>query len=55
MSKFQLNTIQEVLGYDTQQAEQLIQLMDETGDHPDWSEFSTKQFRNHFKMVLAGI
>jgi hypothetical protein len=55
MSKYQLNTIQEVLGCDIKQAEHLIQLMDETGDHPDWSEFSTKQFRSHFKMVLAGF
>ena len=55
MNKFQLNTIQEVLGYNIQQAEELIQLMDETGDHPDWSEFSTKQFCSHFKMVLASF
>jgi hypothetical protein len=55
MSKYQLNTIQEVLGCDIKQAEHLIQLMDETGDHPDWSEFSTKQFRSHFKIVLAGF
>ena len=55
MSKYQLETIQEVLGCDIKQAEDLIQLMDETNDHPDWSEFSTKQFRSHFKMVLAGF
>jgi hypothetical protein len=55
MSKFQLQTIQEVLGFDIKQAENLIQLMDTTGDHPDWSEFSNTQFRKHFKMVLAGF
>jgi hypothetical protein len=55
MSKFQLQTIQEVLGFDTKQAENLIELMDTTGDHPDWSEFSNTQFRKHFKMVLAGF
>jgi hypothetical protein len=55
MSKFQLETIQAVLGCDIKQAEELIQLMDETGDYPDWSEYSTKQFQNHFKMVLAGF
>lgn len=55
MSKFQLQTIQEVLGFDTKQAENLIELMDTTGDHPDWSEFSTTQFRKHFRMVLAGF
>lgn len=55
MSKFQLETIQAVLGCNIKQAEELIQLMDETGDYPDWSEYSTKQFQNHFKMVLAGF
>jgi hypothetical protein len=55
MSKFQLNTIQGVLGYDIKQAEHLMQLMDETGDQPDWSEFSDQQFQSHFKMVLAGF
>lgn len=55
MSKFQLKTIQEVLGCDIKQAEELMELMDQTGDYPDWSEYSNKQFRNHFKDVLAGI
>lgn len=55
MSKFQLNTIQAVLGCDIKQAEDLMQLMEETGDEPDWSEFSDRQFRSHFKMVLAGF
>ena len=55
MSKFQVETIQQVLGCDTKQAEELIQLMDETGDYPDWSEFSNRQFKSHFKMVLAGF
>jgi len=55
MSKFQVETIQQVLGCDIKQAEELIQLMDETGDYPDWSEFSNRQFKSHFKMVLAGF
>jgi len=55
MSKFQIGVIQEVLGFDVQQAENLMELMDSTGDHPDWSEFSDAQFRKHFKMVLAGF
>ena len=55
MSKFQLQTIQEVLGFDIKQAEDLMELMDTTGDQPDWSEFSTTQFRKHFNMVLAGF
>jgi hypothetical protein len=55
MNKFQLETIQEVLGFNVKQAEDLMELMDTTGDHPDWSEFSDTQFRNHFKMVLQGF
>ena len=55
MNKFQLQTIQEVLGFNVKQAENLIQRMDRTGEHPDWSEFSDTQFRKHFKMVLAGF
>ncbi len=55
MSKYQINTIQEVLGFSVEQAEELLETMDTTGDHPDWSEFSDKQFRSHFKMVLAGF
>ena len=55
MSKFQINTIKEVMGFNDEQTESLINLMDATGDYPDWSEFSTKQFRSHFKMVLLGL
>jgi len=54
MSKFQVRVIQEVLGFDIKQAENLMQLMDATGDHPDWSEFTDQQFRKHFKSVLGG-
>jgi adenine-specific DNA methylase len=55
MSKFQINTIKEVMGFNDEQTESLINLMDVTGDYPNWSEFSTKQFRSHFKMVLLGL
>jgi len=55
MNKFQLETIQEVLGFNVKQAEDLMELMDTTGDHPDWSEFSDTQFRNHFEMILKGF
>lgn len=54
MSNFQINKIQKLLKYDTKEAEHLMQLMDETGDQPDWSEFSNKQFESHFKMILTG-
>lgn len=53
MSKYQVTTIQEVMGFTAEQAEQLIQVMDANNDHPDWSEFSDRQFRSHFKSVLA--
>ena len=52
MSNYQLETIQIVMGFNDVQAENLIKLMDETGDHPDWSEASDIQYRKHFKMVL---
>jgi len=54
MSKYQLKTIREVMGCSDEQAHTLMNLMDATGDHPDWSEFSTEQFRRHFTLVLAG-
>lgn len=53
MSKYQLNTIQKVMGFTPDEAERLVQLMDANNDHPDWSEFSDRQFRWHFKSVLA--
>ena len=55
MSKYQINTIKEVMGFEDKEAENLINLMDTTGDHPDWSEASNTQLRNHFKMVLLGL
>lgn len=54
MSKYQMKTIREVMNFSEEQAEHLMSLMDSTGDHPDWSEFSTAQFRRHFALVLAG-
>ena len=55
MSKFEIETIQKVMGFNVEQTENLINLMDETGDYPDWSEASNTQLRNHFKMVLLGL
>jgi hypothetical protein len=55
MSKYQLNTIQQVMGFNAEQATELLNLMDSTNDHPDWSEASNKELRNHFNMVLAGF
>lgn len=54
MSKYQLKTIQEVMGFTPDEAEHLVELMNANNDHPDWSEFSNSQFRSHFKSVLAG-
>ena len=55
MSKYQVEIIQKVMGFNHKQTENLINLMDSTGDYPDWSEASTTELRNHFKMVLLGI
>jgi hypothetical protein len=54
MSKYQIITIQQVMGFTAEQAQDLIQVMDATGDHPDWSEATDRQLRNHFNLVLAG-
>lgn len=54
MSAYEIKTIQKIMGFTTEEAENLINLMDETGDHPDWSEDNDKQLRNHFMLVLAG-
>jgi hypothetical protein len=54
MSKFQITTIQKVMGFTPEQAEILIRLMDLTSDHPDWSEASDTELRRHFKMVMVG-
>ena len=54
MSKYQITTIQKVMGFTAEQATDLIQFMDMTGDHPDWSESSDRQLRNHFKLILTG-
>jgi hypothetical protein len=52
MSKYQLKTVQQIMGLNAEQAENLINLMDKTNDHPDWSEYSDSQFRKHFKSIL---
>ena len=54
MSKYQITTIQKVMGFTAEQATDLIQVMDMTGEHPDWSEATERQLRNHFKLILAG-
>ena len=55
MSKYQVEIIQKVMGFNDEQTENLINLMDETGDYPDWSEASNTELRSHFKMVLLGL
>jgi hypothetical protein len=55
MSKYQINKIQQVMAFNAEETANLINLMDATGDYPDWSEASDKQLRNHFNMVLAGL
>jgi hypothetical protein len=55
MSKYQINKIQQVMGFNAEETANLINLMDATGDYPDWSEASDKQLRNHFNMVINGL
>jgi len=54
MSKYQITTIQKVMGFTAEQAQDLIKMMDIVGDYPDWSEASERQLRNHFNLILAG-
>lgn len=54
MSNYQITTIQKVMGFTAEQATDLIKVMDMIGDHPDWSEATERQLRNHFKLILAG-
>lgn len=54
MSKYQIQTIQQVMGCSDAEARQLFDRMDAANDHPDWSEFTTQQFRAHFDLVAAG-
>ena len=54
MSKYQITTIQKVMGFTAEQAQDLIKMMDIVGDYPDWSEASERQLRNHFTLILAG-
>lgn len=53
MSKYQITTIERLMQCSTADAVSLLSIMDTTGDHPDWSEFSDRQLRSHFKSVLA--
>jgi hypothetical protein len=52
-SRAQVFTIMEVMLYTEAQAYALVDFMDAEGDHPDWSEYSTAQFRRHFREVEA--
>ena len=54
MNKHQITTIQKVMGFTAEQAQDLIKMMDIVGDYPDWSEASERQLRNHFNLILAG-
>ena len=55
MSKYQINKIQQVMGFNAEETINLINLMDATGDYPDWSEDSDNELRKHFKMILLGL
>ncbi len=55
MSTYEMDTICKVMGFTEEQAIELMNLMDETGDYPDWSEDSDAQLRSHFKLVLMGL
>jgi hypothetical protein len=54
MNKHQITTIQKVMGFTVEQAQDLIKVMDMFGEHPDWSEATDRQLRNHFNLILAG-
>ena len=54
MSKYQVNAIADIMKFTIEEAEQLLEVMDATNDHPDWSESSNNQLRKHFKSVLSG-
>ena len=55
MSKYQETRIQQVMGFNAEETTNLINLMDATGDYPDWSEASDRELRNHFNMVINGL
>jgi len=55
MSKYQETRIQQVMGFNAEETINLINLMDATGDYPDWSEDSDNELRKHFKMILLGL
>ena len=55
VSKYQINKIQQVMGFNAEETTNLINLMDATGDYPDWSEDSDNELRKHFKMILLGL
>lgn len=51
INNYQLDAVMSVLGCDEARAEALLEYMDETGDHPDWSESSDNELRTHFLEV----
>lgn len=55
MNKYQMSRIQQVMGFNAEETINLINLMDSTGDYPDWSEDSDIELRKHFKMILLGL
>jgi len=54
MSDFRVRKIKRVMGYNAEQTEEFINLMDEIGAYPNWSEASNDQLLNFFQLVLLG-
>ena len=54
MSDYRVKKIKRVMGFDAEQSENFIILMDEIGAYPNWSEASNDELRNFFQLVLLG-
>lgn len=52
--KYQTETLLEI-GYTAAEAEELLRYADDNNDHPDWSEDSLEQIKEHFDMVKADV
>jgi len=54
MSDYQVKKIKQVMGYNAEQTEEFINLMNEIGAYPNWLEANNDQLRNFFQLVLSG-
>lgn len=52
-SRFQIETVCEVAKVCNKTAERIIDYMDATGQHPDWSEFDDDQFDQWFTYIIS--